>query len=347
MPFFSARPTSIFGIRRRGLLPFLFRQIITTGYVAAGYRNTVTWRNVNSISFATDVSSNHGDLLQSGSSYMAAAHNRNKMFVFSTNVSGTQGWGAFTNTSCFNMRNNTTLTKTAAMDTPNAVGHSQQLHQTDLDGNNTMAYYTGANGSNVIRRFNTVTETSDNAYGLSTSYPNLAAASWTGEGSTGLQDELFGVWFNGTSRLRFTFATETQASVSASYGASSQQRGTMTKLGFGYAGNEGSYNNGFNFRKTNLITDAQVSVMAKPIGDSGEENFIMGQSHTLMLGMYGAPGPTQSNRSWRWNYATDSGFEGGASMQPTGTATGVGVGGSNHPESTIQGRSSASMAYRD
>jgi hypothetical protein len=36
MPFFSARPTSTFNVRsrRRGTLPFLTRQIITTGYTA-------------------------------------------------------------------------------------------------------------------------------------------------------------------------------------------------------------------------------------------------------------------------------------------------------------------------
>jgi len=44
-------------------------------------------------------------------------------------------------------------------------------------------------------------------------------------------------------------------------------------------------------------------------------------------------GAGQNNRAWRWNYATDSGFEGGGSMQPSGAG--------------INGRSSGGMAWRD
>ena len=344
MPFFSARPTAIFTIRARGRLPFLFRQILTAGYVNAGYRNTVTWRNVNTVNNATDVTTNLGDLLQFGTSYMAGAHTRNHAYVFGTNGSGTQGWGGFTTTSCFNMRNNTTLTRNAAMDTPTAVGHSHTHLQQDGDGNYTFGYLTGANSTNLIRRFNMVTETLD-ASTWSTSYPNIdAVASWSGEGSSGQTDENFGIWYNNVNRLKFTFATQTQSTPSANPASSSQQRGISSKLGFGWAGNEGSYNGGFNFRKNNLTTDVISSTMAKPITDSGEENHTLGQTHSYMLGMFNG---LQLNRSWRWNYATDSGFEGGASMQPSGTATGTGVGGVNHPEALIQGRSSAVQSWRD
>ncbi len=50
-----------------------------------------------------------------------------------------------------------------------------------------------------------------------------------------------------------------------------------------------------------------------------------------MMGMYTGAG--QNNRAWRLNYATDSGFEGGGSMQPSGPG--------------IAGRSSGQMAWRD
>jgi hypothetical protein len=102
-----------------------------------------------------------------------------------------------------------------------------------------------------------------------------------------------------------------------------------TKINTAYAGNEGSYNGGFNLRKWNLTTDSQITTYTKPIGDSGEENMTMGQYHQYMLGMYNAAG--QNNRSWRYSYNTDTGYEGGASMQPTG----------------VPGRSSGHSYWRD
>jgi len=346
MPFFSARPTAVFGVRsKRGLLPYLTRQVLTTGYVAAGYRNTVTWRNVNSINNSTDTTTNLGDLLQSGGSYGAQAQNRNNAYIIGTNGTGTDGWGAFTTTACFNMRNNTTLARNASMDNAYATSHSMSIYETDLDGNYNYAYLTGGNASNnIIRRFNMTTEALDTVSTWSTSYPNIGND--TGEGSSALMNESYGIWYNGTNKYKFTYATKTETVPSAMPGNSSQQRGMSTKLGVGYAGNEGSYNGGNYLRKTNLTTDATVSTtsIAKPHQNCGEENMTMGQAHQYMLGMYNG---AQLNLSWRFNYSTDSGFQGGASMQPSGTASGTGVGGANHPEATIQGRSSGMCFWRD
>jgi hypothetical protein len=346
MPFFSARPSAVFNVRaKRGLLPFLTRQVLTTGYVAAGYRNTVTWRNVNSINNSTDTTTNHGDLLQFGGSYGAQAQNRNNAYIIGTNGSGTEGWGAFATTSCFNMRNNTTLTRNASMDNAYATSHSMSIYETNLDGNYTYAYLTGGNAANnIIRRFNMVTEALDTVTSYSTSYPNVNDD--TGNGSSALMHETFGVWYNGTNQVKFTYATAAQANTSAMPGAHAQQRGMSTKLGVGYAGNEGSYNGGNYLRKTNLLTDSTVSTtsIAKPHQNCGEENMTMGQAHQYMLGMYNG---AQLNSSWRFNYSTDSGFQLGASGQPSGTASGTGVGGANHPEATIQGRSSGMCFWRD
>lgn len=340
MPFFSARPTAVFNVRAKGRLPFKFRQIITTGYTAAGYRDTVTWRNVNSINASTDTSTNRGDLLQNGGSYVAGLHGRNNAFIFGTNGTGSEGWGAFSTTSCFNMRNNTTLTKPPGIDTPTNVASSFGMMASDGDGTYYKGWFNGGNFTQVTRRFNLVTETLDGT--VATSLAQATAD--TGGGTAGIMDENFGVWFNDAgTRLRFTFATETETTPSATYGFHGQQKGISSKNGFSWAGNEGSYNSGYNLRKTNTVTDTQVGTPAKPIGDSGEENFTMGQDHQYMLGMYGAPGPVQSNRSWRWNYATDSGFEGGASMQPSGTQSGTG----SSVGSAIAGRSSGVGFWRD
>ena len=49
----------------------------------------------------------------------------------------------------------------------------------------------------------------------------------------------------------------------------------------------------------------------------GEENYTMGNDHQYMLGQYNG---LQNNLSWRFNYATEQGFQGGASMEPKGKA---------------------------
>jgi hypothetical protein len=52
------------------------------------------------------------------------------------------------------------------------------------------------------------------------------------------------------------------------------------------------------------------------IRDIGEENFGLGQDAGYMLGEHDPSG--QNNRSFKYFYGTDSGFNGGASMEPKG-----------------------------
>lgn len=344
MPFFSARPTAVFSIRsRRGVLAFLVRQVLTTGYVAAGYKDTVTWRNINSINNSTDTTTNHGDLLGKAGSYVAGVHDRNNGFLFGTNGSGTEGWGAFAGSSCFNMRNNTTLTNTAAMNPYSTVGSSFGMMNHNNDGNADHGYYTGTHSSAFVAKFTFATQSHTGQ--LSTSFPNVANSDTSG-GSAGFMHETFGVWHNdGTSKVKFTFATETEAVYGVYASNHSQQKVMSTKIGFAYGGNEGSYNAGNSFRKINVTTETNTGTVSKPIGDSGEENFTMGQAHAYCLGFYNSGG--QNNRSYKWTYATDSGFEGGASMQPSGTASGTGASGSCCPSGTIGGRSSGVGMWRD
>jgi hypothetical protein len=344
MPFFSARPTSNFSVRaKRGVLPFLTRQVLTTGYVAAGYKDTVTWRNINSINNATDTTTNHGDLLGKGGSYIAGVHDKNNGFLFGTNGSGTEGWGAFNGSSCFNMRNNTTLTNTAGMNPYSTVGSSFGMMNHNNDGNADFGWYTGTHSSNFVAKFSFATQV--HVGQPSTTMPNVAGSD-TGGGTAGFMAENFGVWHNdGTNKVKFTFANETEATYGVYASVHSQQKVMSSKVGFAWGGNEGSYNAGNNFRKTNTTTETTTGTMTKPITDSGEENFTMGQAHAYCLGFYNTAG--QNNRSYRWNYATDAGFEGGASMQPTGTASGTGASGTCCPSGQIGGRSSGVGMWRD
>jgi len=325
MPFFNATSQGggngiLQGRNPRFQRPFLTRQVITRGYLAAGYKDSTPWRNVNSILHSTDVSTNHGDLLGSAGGYIGTNHNANKHFCW-----GTGGMGSYSTASVYNMRTNTGLSDFSL---PQSVGDAEGLQDNDpQSGIARYAWVTG-NATNVSR-FNMTTE-------------SFAGSLSTGinQGGTGLghhMGDLWGYWWaddaesGSAGKRKFVFATETESTPSGNVGFHGQQKGISSKLGFGWAGNQGSYNGGNQFRKWSYTTESVVSVVTKPIGDSGEENLDMGQAHQYMMGMYTGAG--QNNRAWRWNYATDSGFEGGGSMQPSGAG--------------INGRSSGGMAWRD
>lgn len=320
MPFFSARPTAIFNIRGRGRLPFLVRQLITTGYVAAGYKDSVPWRNVNSMNHSTDTTTNHGDIIQETANYTSGAHNRDNAFIW-----GTGGVGAFTSTSCFNMRNNTTLTKTTSMNTTYTVGDSATVQDHDGYGITRFSWQNANQGAAFIQKFNLTTEV--NAGNISTTFDQ------TGTGGGSHFSEFWGYWWrDGGGTRRFTFTTETESTSGVpAAGMHGQQKGFSSKINYGWAGNEGSYNGGYLLRKTSYVTETLVSSsIGRPITNIGEENFDMGQDHNYMLGMYNG---LQTNRSWRYTYATDSGFELPASGQPTAPG--------------IAGRSSGHGYWRD
>ncbi len=66
-----------------------------------------------------------------------------------------------------------------------------------------------------------------------------------------------------------------------------------------------------------MNTNSTSGTIGKPVGNSGEENFSMGQDHQYMTGMFNG---LQNNISWRFNYGSESGFQGGSSMEPKGQA---------------------------
>ena len=98
MPIFGSQRSvnGVFSARRKGsgILPFLIRQVLTTGYVAGGYKDSIPWRNVNKYVYATDTASNVGNVMTEDYNYTKGAHNRNIAFAF-----GTGGVGTFASTS--------------------------------------------------------------------------------------------------------------------------------------------------------------------------------------------------------------------------------------------------------
>jgi hypothetical protein len=170
-----------------------------------------------------------------------------------------------------------------------------------------MAYIMGG-GSTDVDVFNMTTETM-------LGQQNLTADSGTG---TAINDEKVGYAYGGTNAQKITFATAsiTTTSVSGSHG---QQKGINSKTGNGYCGNEGSYNGGYNLRRWQFSTETNLGTVAKPVSNSGEENFDMGQDHQYMMGCYDG---AQNNRGWRFSYTTETGTELGSGSIRTGVPGG-------------------------
>jgi hypothetical protein len=162
-----------------------------------------------------------------------------------------------------------------------------------------------------VEKFNLTNES------LVTSY--AATSINSGDGAGGFSDENFGYGYSNGGNIKMNFSTETITSGQPSWSAHGQQKGISSKVGKGYAGNEGSYNGGYNLRRWDLSTDTNIGNVTKPHPNCGEENFTMGQDWQYMLGNYDGSG--QNNISWKFWYATDSG-----TTSITGLAPGVNAG---------------------
>ena len=299
--------SGIIGGRQQSLKPFLTRQIIARGYVAGGYANSSPWTNVSSCAHATDVTTSHGNLLGSAGGYIGGGCSLTTGYAF-----GSGGMGNYSTASRYNM---VTKTGLSDMTQPYTFGDCESIQDNNPGTGGARALWVNGNSSGGVSKLTVATD----AYStLSTSL------SQAGTGASSHMTELFGIWWddNATNR-KFVFATETESATGAA-GFHGQQKGISSKLGKGWAGNEGSYNAGYNLRIWNYVTESGGGTVSKPIGNSGEENFTMGQDSQYMLGMYDG---AQNNRAWKFTYATQTGFEGGGSMQPSAAGAGRSSGG--------------------
>ncbi len=282
-------------------IPFYVRTIISTAYMMGGYKDSVAWNNVNRVVSATDTTVNLGDnSIDRTFNYKAGGCSRNIGYVFGA------GNGAFVNSNyvtCFNMRTETQYANQTAMNLANSRGQAGGVFQ------ETYKAWIGGGGTTTIEEFNLTTETRSTAFS--------ATLGWSGD-AWAMSHETFGIFYYSGSHQNFTFATTT---ISARGGtipsAHEQQKSVQSKFSYGWAGNEGSYNGGNSFRRTNFITNSTSGTVGKPVTNSGEENFTMGQDWQYMLGMYNG---AQNNISWRFNYYSESGFQGSSTMEPKGKA---------------------------
>lgn len=289
--------------------PFLYRTIITTSYVCGGYQNSTPWLNVNRMTHSTDVCTNLGNQIPDYMSYVSGASNLTKGFAFGSGG----GWSGATGAMhAFNMATETSGGYIGAMRNSRdlaAVGFFEHYFA-----------YIGGGGTGDMDVFNLTTE----AMYSSNMGPDMSG----GDDGGAMCDETAAYMYTSSGQIKLYFATVVgQTTPSPGYtttdtgirGAHGQQRGISSKVGKGYAGNEGSWGGGYNLRRFSFPTDVQYGTSPKPIGNSGEENFDMGQDKQYMFGMHDG---AQNNRGWRFNYATDSGYELGAGSVRTGVPGG-------------------------
>jgi len=290
--------------------PFLYRTIITTSYVCGGYKDSTPWLNANRMLHSTDVCTNLGNQIPAYMAYVSGASSLTKGFAFGSGG----GWSGATNQMhAFNMATESsggyigTMRNSRDMAT---VGFAEHYFA-----------YIGGGGTGDIDVFNLTNETM---------YQNNMGPDQSGADDGGAMcDETAAYMYTSSGQTKLYFATVTGTTVqyNPSYatsdtgirGAHGQQRGISTKQGKGYAGNEGSWAGGYNLRRFSFATDVQYGTSTKPIGNSGEENFDMGQDKQYMFGCHNG---AQNNLGWRFNFASDSGYEIGAGSVRTGVPGG-------------------------
>jgi hypothetical protein len=288
---------------------FLYRQLISTSYVAGGYQSASPWKNVNRMSQSTDIMTNLGDLLSIAANYTSGANSLTTAYMWCASPT----WdGTAVATVAYNMATETSAGSLSSWNMPVARNDCGTIFKETQ-----YAYVTGGSSADVsVWTFSTE------------SFSSGAVSGQTGDSSyqygvASISDETSGYWW-GSSGQKLTFGTGTTYTIAnaANVNVNGQQKGISSKLGFGYFGNEGGYNGGYNLRKYITSTDTYTTI-PKPIGNSGEENFDMGQYWQYMMGMYDG---AQNNRGWKFSYTADTGYELGSGS----TRTGVPGGSSGH-----------------
>jgi len=318
-------------------VPFEFKQILSKGYIAGGYINSIPFRNVHRMTYSTDTTANLNDLIGTATQYTAGACSRTRAYCFGTNDAA----GAGSNkTEVFNMN-----TETAQA---HAVPRNHTTSKDDLATSwvlNERAYLFGG-GNVTVDKYTFSTETCV-ALGAASNNVGGEPATATGTGSTQGDNTTVLVW--GGTALKFNMGTDAPSAVPTFPVVSGQQKGMPTKLGKGYMGNEGSYNGGINFRVWTFASDSYTTVAKPGIGQGGinpygEENMVMGQVWGYVMGHYDG---AQKTDCIKFIYPTNSGYYmgfGASAATPAGFNVPANPGA---PTGSIGGRSSGTTHWTE
>ena len=335
---------------------YFYRTVITTSYVLGGYKDGTPWKNVNRMVHSTDVMTNLGDQMSIAANYVSGACNLTRAFIW--NAANSPGSSNQTTAFTMTTETNAGLQSqwhTRRVRADAGTIFNQHYFAYILGGGNAdvdvfnltteTAYKENAGPivdfGDEVGKYNT-TFVGDSNYDYGTSAVSGETAGWaySGDGAGGSTKLTFstatvqsapgsygpgyyqslidvpGSYFLSQNTANVAGSTNRWAVVNASNG---QQKGINSKLGRGWTGNEGTYNGGYNYRRWNLNTETYLGTIVRPIGNSGEENFDMGQNWQYMMGMYDG---AQNNRGHKFTYATESGFELGAGSVRTGVPGG-------------------------
>lgn len=278
--------------------PFLYRSIYTRGYMMGGYKSSSPWKNINRTVHSTDITTNLGDQLDRGASYVDGGYSDFNAYVYGVADSFS---GSSTYTSSVSMFTETGRTHSTNWDTPNSVDDVACIMNSTL----TMAYIT-AGGSTNTYKHNYVTEVI---------YSTLAPSGPTGGSSYGnaaaWQGETKGwVWASGGAN--FTFATETWTSGGTTVATDGWGKALSTKHGHAYVKNGGNIVTGA--YKLNDTTGTQIRTDLN-FDNSGEENYQTGQDWGYCLGHYNG---AQNNNTYKVHSLTDVYTVMGSDTQPKG-----------------------------
>lgn len=264
-------------------VPWQYRQIISTSYMCGGYKSSTLWSNVNRLIHATETSANLGDNNIDNFHYKSGWSGDTKVYIWN----GT--------TTAFNMR---TESRSNSGASPGGGNNG-----TNFEPNRTYGWVNGE-GVGQVKKWTASSET----------FANLGSG-WN-DHSTSISNDTKGVfWGNSGQTQRVIFSTDAIANMGYSAGAHGQQKGLNAKNGYGYGGAQGGYDSGSQFRRTDISSETQSNTYTKP-WNCGEENYTPGQTVGFMQGQHDPSG--QNNRSFRYVYASESGTQGGSSLEPKG-----------------------------
>ncbi len=282
---------------------FLYRAIYVRGYIAGGYYSTSPWKNVNKTIHSTDVTTNLGDMLDYGGSYVVGGYSDFNLYIYA--VSDTfQGSSAYT--SSFSMTNDSKRSHSSSWDllAARSVAGSCMLRP-GLD----MAYYSGGGAGLTTDKHNYTTETMS---------VGPARSSGSGDaGSTSIYGVSRGMFKSANSAEYLSWSTETwTAWAGTGISTDGQPKGHSTKWGFGYI-RPGSNTASTSYYKMSDTTSTSIATgIVDPNGvGAGEENHETGQNHGYYLGQYNG---VQNNNTTKFNYLTDILTTMGAATQPVG-----------------------------
>ena len=270
-------------------VPFLYRQIVTRNYMVGGYQNGSLWSNANRVLHSNDTSTNLGDGCVDNYHYKSGGCGDNVGYIFSGSAP-----------TKFNMRTEAKLTTISGGAAAANSGSATNADRTRI--------YTAGEGVGYMQKFVISTET----------FSNIGGAAWTGHGCA-IQGELIGVWWStDASTAKVVFSNETVSASDIRVGQHGQQKGLSGKIGYGYGGAQGDYAGGYSFNKANFANSTTVSsagTATKPCGNSGEENYGLGQTAGYVIALYDG---AQNNRSGKLVYSSDTASEINGALSPGG-----------------------------